>query len=118
MELAHMLNHLQKLHCVVVDEAHLLLSDFTPVMKRLLPLWAVGCELVTLTDSLSCSEETNLKIVMSARFTIVRMSTVRPLIEYVIDEVADVEEEIVQQLIEWDCNVSSKTDRAMVYYLM
>ncbi len=43
VELAHTLNHLQKLHCVVVDEAHLLLSDFRPVMKRLLPLWAVGC---------------------------------------------------------------------------
>ncbi len=43
MELAHTLNHFQKLHCVVVDEAHLLLSDFKPVMKRLLPLWAVGC---------------------------------------------------------------------------
>jgi superfamily II DNA helicase RecQ len=43
VELAHTLNHLKKLHCVVVDEAHLLLSDFRPVMKRLLPLWAVGC---------------------------------------------------------------------------
>jgi ATP-dependent DNA helicase RecQ len=52
VELAHMLNHLQKLHCVVVDEAHLLLSDFRPVMKRLLPFWAVGCQFVTLTASL------------------------------------------------------------------
>jgi hypothetical protein len=43
MELAHTLNHLQKLHCVVVDEAHLLLSDFRLVMKCLLPLWAMGC---------------------------------------------------------------------------
>ncbi len=43
VELAHTLNHLQKLHCVVMDEAHLLLSNFRPVMKRLLPLWAVGC---------------------------------------------------------------------------
>jgi superfamily II DNA helicase RecQ len=43
VELAHTLNHLQKLHYVVVDEAHLLLSDFRPVMKRLLLLWAVGC---------------------------------------------------------------------------
>jgi len=43
------------------------------------------------------------------------MSTVRPLIEYVVDKVADVDEEIVRQLIEWDCNVSSKTDKAMVY---
>ncbi len=34
VELAHTLNYLQKLHCVVVDEAHLLLSDFKPVMKR------------------------------------------------------------------------------------
>jgi len=117
VELAHTLNHLRKLHCVVVDEAHLLLSDFRLVMKRLLPLWAVGCQLVALTASLSPSEETDLKIVMSARFAVVRMSTVRPLIEYVVDEVADVDEEIVRQLIEWDCNVSSKTDRAMVYCL-
>jgi superfamily II DNA helicase RecQ len=43
MELAQTLNHLKKLHCGVVDEAHLLLSDYRPVMKRLLPLWAVGC---------------------------------------------------------------------------
>jgi superfamily II DNA helicase RecQ len=43
VELAHTLNHLQKLHCVIVDEAHLFLSDFRPVMKRLLSLWAVGC---------------------------------------------------------------------------
>jgi ATP-dependent DNA helicase RecQ len=55
MELAHTLNHLQKLHYVVVDEMHLLLSNFRPVMKRLLPLWAVGCQLVALTASLSPS---------------------------------------------------------------
>ncbi len=53
VELAHTLNHLRKLHCVVVDEAHLLLLDFRPVMKRLVPLWAVGCQLVALTASLS-----------------------------------------------------------------
>jgi superfamily II DNA helicase RecQ len=45
------------------------------------------------------------------------MSTVRPLIQYVVDEVADVDEEIVRQLIEWDCDVSSETDRAIVYCL-
>jgi superfamily II DNA helicase RecQ len=45
------------------------------------------------------------------------MSTVRPLIEYVVDEVADVDDEIIRQLIEWDCDVSSETDRAMVYCL-
>jgi superfamily II DNA helicase RecQ len=68
--------------------------------------------------SLSPSEETNLKIVMSARFAVVLMSMVRLLIEYVVDEVADVDEEIVQQFIKWDCNVFSKTDRAMMYCLM
>jgi hypothetical protein len=117
VEIAHTLNNLQKLHYIVVDETHLLLSDFRPIMKRLLSLWAVGCQLVALTASLSRSQETNLKIVMSARFAVVRMSTVRPLIEYVVDELADVDEEIVRQLIEWDCNVSSETDRAMVYCL-
>ncbi len=61
VELAHMLNHLQKLHCVVVHEAHLLLSNFRPVMKRLLLLWADGCQLVALTTSLSPSQETDLK---------------------------------------------------------
>jgi len=79
VELAHTLNHLQKLHCVIVDEAHLVLSNFRPVMKRLLPLWAVGCQLVALTASLSPSQETNFKIVMSARFAVVQMSTVRPV---------------------------------------
>ncbi len=117
VELAHTLNHLQKLHCVVMDEAHLLLSDFRPVMKRLLPFWAVGCQLVTLIASLSPSQETDLKIVMSAKVAIVRMSTVRPVIEYVVDEVVDVDDEIIRQLIEWDCNVPSETDRAMVYCL-
>ncbi len=42
-KLAHTLNHLQKLHCVVVDEVHLLLLDFKLVMKHLLLLWAMGC---------------------------------------------------------------------------
>ncbi len=117
VELAHTLNHLQKLHCVVVDEAHLLLSDFRPVMKRLLPLWAVGCQLVALTASLSPSQETDLKIVMSTSLTVIRMSTVRPLIGYVIDEMVDVDNEIIRQLVEWDCDVSSETDRAIVYCL-
>jgi superfamily II DNA helicase RecQ len=80
VELAHTFNHLRKLHCVVVDEVHLLLSDFRLVMKHLVPLWAVGCQLVALTASLSPSEETNLKIVMSLKFAVFRMSTVRPLI--------------------------------------
>jgi len=117
VELAHTLNHLQKLHCVVMDEAHLLLSDFRPVMKHLLPLWVVGCQLVALTTSLSPSQKTDLKIVMFTTFTIIRMSTVRPLIEYVVDEVVDVNDKIIRQLIEWDCDVSSETDRAMVYCL-
>ncbi len=55
---------------------------------------------------------------MSARFVVVRMSTMFPVIEYIVDDVVDVDEEIVPQLIEWDCNVSSETDRAMVYCLM
>jgi hypothetical protein len=117
VELAHTLNHLQKLHCVVVDEAHLLLSDFKPVMKRMLPLWAVGCQLVTLTASLSPSQETDLEIMMSTSLTVIRMSTVRPLIGYVIDEVVDVDDEIIRQLVEWDCDVSFETDRAIVYCL-
>ncbi len=117
VELAHTLNHLQKLHCVVVDEAHLLLSNFRPVMKRMLPFWAMGCQIVTLTASLSPSQETNLKIVMSTTFIVIRMSMVRPLIGYVVDEVADVDDEIVQQLIEWDYDVSSETDRVIVYCL-
>jgi superfamily II DNA helicase RecQ len=112
VELAHTLNHLQKLHCVVVDEAHLLLSAFRPVMKRLLPLWAVA-----LTASLSPSQETDLKIVMSTTFTVIRMSTMRPLIEYVVNEVANVDDEIIRQVIKWDCDVSSETNRAMVYCL-
>jgi hypothetical protein len=45
------------------------------------------------------------------------MSTVPPLIGYLIDEVVDVDDEIIRQLIKWDCNVSSETSRAMVYCL-
>jgi hypothetical protein len=108
VELAHTLNHLEKPHCVVVDEAHLFLLDFRLVMKRLLSLWVVGCQLVTLITSLSPSQETNLKIVIS---------TVCSLIGYVVDEVVDVDNEIIRQFMEWDCNVYSETDRAIVYCL-
>jgi hypothetical protein len=45
------------------------------------------------------------------------MCTVLPLIGYVVDEVVDVDDEIIRQLIEWDCDVSSEMDRAMVYCL-
>jgi hypothetical protein len=108
VELAHTLNHLEKLHCVVVDDAHLFLLDFRLVMKRLLSLWVVGCQLVTLITSLSPSQETNLKIVIS---------TVCSLIGYVVDEVVDVDNEIIRQFMEWDCNVYSETDKAIVYCL-
>jgi superfamily II DNA helicase RecQ len=54
---------------------------------------------------------------MSTKFAIVRMSIVRPLIEYVVNEVANVDNEIIRQFIEWDCNVFSEMDRAMVYCL-
>jgi superfamily II DNA helicase RecQ len=115
VELAHKLNHLQKLHSLVVDEAHLFFCDFRPVMRRLLPLWAMGCQLVALTASQSPSQETDLKIVMSTTFTVIRMSTVRLLIGYAVDEVDDVDEEIIRQIVEWDCDVSSEADRAIVY---
>jgi hypothetical protein len=108
VELAHTLNHLEKLHCVVVDEAHLFLLDFRLVMKRLLSLWVVGCQLVTLITSLSPSQETNLKIVIS---------TVCSLIGYVVDEVVDVDNEIIRQFMEWDYNVYPETDKAIVYCL-
>jgi hypothetical protein len=45
VELAHTLNHLQKLHCVVVDEAHLLLLDFKPIMKAHVAI--MGCGMLT-----------------------------------------------------------------------
>ncbi|CAM6062103.1 unnamed protein product [Sphagnum tenellum] len=86
-------------------------------MKRLLPLWAVGCQLVALTASLSPSQETDLKIVMSTSLTVIRMSTVRPLIGYVVDEVADVDDEIIRQVVGWDCDVAFEMDRAIVYCL-
>jgi superfamily II DNA helicase RecQ len=95
----------------------LLLLDFKPAMKRLLPLWAVGCQVVTLTASLSSSQETDMKIVMSTTFVVIRMSMVHPLIEYVVDKVANVDDEIIRQLVEWDYDVSSETDRAIVYCL-
>jgi superfamily II DNA helicase RecQ len=39
------------------------------------------------------------------------------LIGYVVDEVVDVDDEIIRQLVEWDCDVSSEMDRAIVYCL-
>jgi hypothetical protein len=77
-------------------------------MKRLLSLWVVGCQLVTLITSLSPSQETNLKIVIS---------TVCSLIGYVVDEVVDVDNEIIRQFMEWDYNVYPETDKAIVYCL-
>jgi superfamily II DNA helicase RecQ len=79
----------------------------------------MGCGmLATHIDSLFIPiSKTDLKIVMSTTFTIIRMSVVRPLIGYVVDEVVDVDNEIIQQLIEWDCNVSSETYRAIIYCL-
>ncbi|CAK9866996.1 unnamed protein product [Sphagnum jensenii] len=75
-------------------------------------------DFVPLTTSLSSSQETDLKIVMSTTFTVIRMSTVHPLIGYVIDEVDDVDDvddEIIRQLIKWDCDVSFEMDRVIVY---
>jgi len=86
-------------------------------MKCLLPLWVMGCQLVTVTTSLSPYQETNLKIVMSTTFIIIQIFMVCPLIGYVIDEMVDVDDQIIQQLIEWDYNVSSGTNRAIVYCL-
>jgi len=77
----------------------------------------MGCQLVTVTTSLSPYQETNLKIVMSTTFIIIQIFMVCPLIGYVIDEMVDVDDQIIQQLIEWDYNVSSGTNRAIVYCL-
>jgi superfamily II DNA helicase RecQ len=117
VKLAHTLNHLQDLHYVVVDEAHLFLSNFIPIMKRLLPLWVVGCQLVTLIASLSPSQKINLKIMMSTTFIVIRTLTMRLLIGYVVDEVVDVDNEFIQQFIKWDCNVSCEIDRGIIYFL-
>ncbi len=86
-------------------------------MKCMLPLWVVGCQLVTLITSLSPYQKTDLKIMMSTTFVVIRMSMVHSLIVYVVDEMVDVDNEIIQQLIKWDYNVSSKTNKVIVYYL-
>jgi len=117
VKLAHTLNHLQDLHYVVVDETHLFLSNFIPIMKRLLPLWVVGCQLVTLIASLSPSQNINLKITMSTTFIVIRTLTMCLLIGYVVDEVVDVDNEFIQQFIKWDCNVSCEIDRGIIYFL-
>jgi hypothetical protein len=72
----------------------------------------MGCGMPTChIDSLFVpSQKTDLKIVMSTTFIVIWMSMVRSLIGYVIDEMVDVDDEIIRQLIEWDCNVSSETD--------
>jgi len=54
---------------------------------------------------------------MSTTFIVIRMLTVHPLIGYVVDEVVDVDNEIIQQFIEWDCNVSFETNKEIIYCL-
>jgi len=61
------------------------------------------------------SQETDLKIVMSTKFAVIWMSTVRSLIGYAVNEVDDVDKEIIRQIIKWDYDVSSEVDRAIVY---
>jgi hypothetical protein len=41
----------------------------------------------------------------------------RPLIGYVVDEVVYVDDEIIWQLIEWECNVYLETNKAIVHCL-
>jgi len=45
------------------------------------------------------------------------MSTMHPLIWYKVDEVADVDNEIVRQIIKWDCEQASTTVKVIVYCL-
>jgi hypothetical protein len=77
VELAHTLNHLGEFHCIVVNESHLLLLDFRPVMKQLLPLLVMGCEFITLMTYLSPSQEMDLMILMSTWFVIIRLAKMR-----------------------------------------
>ncbi len=37
------------------------------------------------------------------------------MIGYAVDDVDDVDEEIIRQIVEWDCDVSSEADMAIVY---
>ncbi|CAM6037220.1 unnamed protein product, partial [Sphagnum compactum] len=95
VELVHILKHFEKLHYIVVDKAHLLLCNFKPAMTKLLPF-------VAMTTSLSPPQKQQLMIAMSTLFTVIRMATMWPLIEYNIDEVANMAREILKQLVEWD----------------
>jgi superfamily II DNA helicase RecQ len=45
------------------------------------------------------------------------MPTMHPLIWYKVDEVADVDNEIVRQIIKWDCEQTSTTVKVIVYCL-
>jgi len=54
---------------------------------------------------------------MSTTFTVIWVSIVDSLIGYVVDEMADVDDEIIQQFFKWDCNVFFEIDRAIVYCL-
>ncbi len=66
-----------------------------------------------MTTSLSPSQETYLKIVMSSTFSVRRMPIVHPLIGYNVDEVANMDSEIVHRIIEWDCSQASTIDMAI-----
>jgi hypothetical protein len=44
----------------------------------------------------------DLKIVMCTIFVVIMISTVHSFINYNVDEMANVDAEIIQQIIEWD----------------
>lgn len=48
------------------------------------------------------AQEMDLKIVMCTIFVVIMISTVHSFINYNVDEMANVDAEIIQQIIEWD----------------
>jgi hypothetical protein len=66
---------------------------------------------------LKLSQKIDLKIVMSSTFLVIRMPTLCPSIWYKVNEVANVDSEIIRQIIEWDCEQASTIVKAIVYCL-
>jgi superfamily II DNA helicase RecQ len=87
--------HVSRLHTIIIDEVHLLLSVFRPQMTELYRLGHLECQLIGLTASLRRSEQMELGFMLSrSPLEVIRASTVRPNLQYAATNVSDMAEDI------------------------
>jgi superfamily II DNA or RNA helicase len=82
------------LHCIVIDEVHLVLGDFRPRMtKNLVRLSGLSCQMIGLTASLRPGEEPELRRRLAKmEIGVIRSSTVRPNLVYAATNVSNTAE--------------------------